>query len=86
MLCSVDLEPTLKVTVGPKCQVLVNVKIYLLNYHTIPFKMVKMKKKYHGYSTGYGLLTVSPSLRSRSISDVTYFIHFPDLCLHKALF
>ena len=30
---------------------------------------------------------MSPSLRSRSISEIRYFIiHFPYLCLHKALF
>ena len=46
MLCSGGLDLTFKVTVGPKrsnfglCQ-----KSYLLNYHTIPSEMAKMKKK-----------------------------------------
>ena len=45
MICFGDLDLTFKVTVGPKRSGFWSMsKFYLLNYHTIPSEMAKMKK------------------------------------------
>ena len=46
MICFGDLDLTLKVTVGPKRSSLC--QCHLLNYHTIPSEMAKMKKNTMG--------------------------------------
>ena len=44
MICFDDLDLTFKVTVGPKRSSFGQCQNHLLNYHTIPSEMAKMKK------------------------------------------